>query len=318
MDLKCYHVSEPKKINPASHEKEARIHEHERAPGTTKYLGIALAITAIFFIVELIGGVLTRSLALQSDAWHMLRDMAALAFAFMVARLALKPPSVRKTYGYHRAEILSSFLNGMFLIAVMVFIILQAISRLRNPVEIETEGMLLIAVAGLVANVLAALALTKSEESLNVRAAMLHCLSDATASVGVIVGGVIIHFTGLHHIDAVISIIIAVVVVYFSLRIIFQSMNILLEGAPPGVDPKAVERRIRRFKGVKDIHDLHIWCMTPTRVCAMSCHVVIEDGVNRKNLITSMMFALKEEFGIDHTTIQLEEKGYPKSAEEHH
>ncbi len=312
-------MGEMEKAKNAGREKEAKIHEHEHVSGTAKYIGIALLITASFFIVELIGGILTRSLALQSDAWHMLRDMLALSFAFIAARMALRPPSNRKTYGYHRVEILSALMNGMFLIAVIVMIIYQALSRMFSPVQIETEDMLAIAFIGLVANLLAALVLSKSaEKSLNVRAALLHCMSDAAASVGVIIGGLIIYFTGIYQVDSIISIVIGLLIIYSSMKLIFQSMNVLLEGVPPSVDPVAVEKRIRSMKGVKDLHDLHVWCITPTKVCAMSCHVVIEGGINRRNLISTMMFVLKEEFGIDHTTIQLEEKGYPKGAEEHH
>jgi len=300
------------------------MHEHLHPPRGTRYLGIALGITISFFIIELVGGFLTNSLALMTDAWHMLNDVLALSFGLVAAWLALRPITVRKTYGYHRAEILAAFLNGIFLWVIVVFIFYQAIQRIQQPTNVDSLNMLLIAVLGLVANGLSAVVLSRSkDESLNVRGAFLHVVADTLGSVGAISAGLIMHFTevftgsGWYQADPLISMMIGVLIFYSSGKLIRDSINVLLEGVPPGIDVSAVERKIVELKDVKGVHDLHVWCITPTKMCLMSGHVVVKKGTNRKKLISTLITMLKEEFGIDHTTIQLEDEGYPKAANEH-
>ncbi|MEM3627682.1 MAG: cation diffusion facilitator family transporter [Candidatus Bathyarchaeia archaeon] len=282
------------------------------------YLGIALGITAVFFIIELIGGIMTNSLALLADAWHMLNDASALVFAFVAAWIAERPIDAKKTFGYYRAEILAAFLNGIFLWIVVAFIFYEAIQRIQNPAAVEIFEMLIIAFLGLLANGMSAFVLSKSKkESLNVKGAFLHVAADAAGSVGVISAGVIMYFTGWYQVDPLISMLVGILIFHSSFKLVRESVNVLLEGVPPGIDVNAVERRILEQRGVKDVHDLHVWCITPTKICALSCHVVVERGMNRKRLTSDLISMLKEEFGIDHTTIQLEEEGYPKAVSEH-
>ncbi len=284
----------------------------------TRYLGIALGVTLSFFIIELVGGILTNSLALQTDAMHMLNDVFALAFALAASWFASRPISVKRTYGYYRAEILAAFLNGIFLWAIVVFIFYEALQRIQRPVPVESLSMLIIAFFGLIANGMSAVTLSRSkDESLNVKGAFLHVVADALGSVGAISAGLIMVFTGWYQADPLISMMIGLLIFYSSGKLIRDSLNVLLEGVPSNIDASALERRMLEVEGVKDVHDLHVWCITPTKMCCMSCHMVVEEGTDRKKIITTLINMLKEEFGIDHTTIQLEDEGYPKAVGEH-
>lgn len=294
------------------------MHEHLHPSRNTRYLGIALGITIFFFVLELVGGILTNSLALLTDAWHMLNDVFALIFALVAAWLARRPITMKKTYGYYRSEILAGFLNGIFLWAIVVFIFYKALQRIQQPAEVESLSMLIIAVFGLIANGLSAITLSRAkEESLNVRGAFLHVVADAVGSVGAISAGLIMYFTGWYQADPLISMMIGILILYSSGKLIRDSANVLLEGVPSHIDVSLLERRIVDMKDVKGVHDLHVWCITPTKMCCMSAHVVVKKGTNRKKLMMTLINLLKEEFGIDHTTIQLEDQGYPKAASEH-
>jgi len=294
------------------------MHEHLHPPRGLRYLGIAIGITLSFFIIELVGGFLTNSLALLTDAWHMLNDVFALVFALVAAWFALRPISVKRTYGYYRAEILAAFLNGILLWVVVVFIFYQAIQRIQQPAQVDSLNMLVIAVLGLVANGLTAATLSRSkDESLNVRGAFLHVVADTLGSIGAISAGLIMFFTGWFQADPLISMMIGVLIFYSSGRLIRDSLNVLLEGVPSHIDISVLERRIAELEDVKKVHDLHVWCITPTKMCCMSGHVVVKKGTDRKKLIATLIDMLKEEFGIDHITIQLEDEGYPKAVGEH-
>jgi len=284
----------------------------------TRYLGIALGITISFFIIELVGGIFTNSLALLTDAWHMLNDVLALVFALVASWIASRPVTVKKTYGYYRAEILAAFLNGIFLWAVVVLIFYEGLQRIQRPVEVNSLGMLVIAVFGLMANGLSVAVLSRSRhESLNVKGAFLHVVADTLGSVGVISAGLIMFFTGWYLADPLISMMIGVLIFYSSGRLVRDSLNVLLEGVPFHIDLEKVESRIAGFEGVRNVHDLHVWCITPNRMCCVSGHVVVKGGTDRRELITNLIDMLKDEFGIDHTTIQLEEEDYPRAVGEH-
>lgn len=294
------------------------MHEHLHLQKSIKYLGIVLGITASFFIIELVGGILTNSLVLLTDAWHMLNDVSALAFALIAAWVAHRQVSIKRTYGYYRAEILAAFLNGIFLWAIVIFIFYEAIQRIQQPAQVQSLEMLIIAVFGFIANGLSAVILSRSKEkSLNVKGALLHVFADMLGSVGAIFAGLVMYFTSWYQIDPLISMMIGVLIFYTSGQLIRDSLNVLLEGVPPNVDVSAVEHKIVEQDGVESVHDLHVWCMTPTRMCIMSAHVVVKKGTNRKKLISTLISTLKEEFGIDHITIQLEGEGYPKALREH-
>jgi cobalt-zinc-cadmium efflux system protein len=291
------------------------MHSHA---STTKALVVAVGITATFFVIELVGGILTNSLALQTDAFHMLTDVVALAYALVAVRLAQRPVSLRRTYGYYRVEILSAFLNGILLWAVVIFVFYEAIQRIQYPSDVQSLNMLIIAALGLVANGLVAATLSRSRNaSLNLKGAFLHVVADALGSVGAISAGIIMFFTGWYQADPIASIMIGVLVFYSSGKLVRDSVNVLLEGVPSHIDVSAVERRILGMKGVKNVHDLHVWSIADTKMCCMSSHVVVEDDTNGKDLVTKLIHILKEEFGIDHTTFQLEDESYPKAAGEH-
>ncbi|MGA2238416.1 MAG: cation diffusion facilitator family transporter [Candidatus Bathyarchaeia archaeon] len=291
------------------------MHSHA---STTKALVAAVSITASFFVIELVGGILTNSLALQTDAFHMLTDVVALAYALVAVRLAQRPVSLRRTYGYYRVEILSAFLNGILLWAVVIFVFYEAIQRIQYPSNVQSLNMVIIAVLGLVANGLVAATLSRSRNtSLNLKGAFLHVVADVLGSVGAISAGIIMFFTGWYQADPIASIMIGVLVFYSSGKLVRDSVNVLLEGVPSHIDVSAVERRILGMKGVKNVHDLHVWSIADTKMCCMSSHVVVEDDTNGKDLVTKLIHILKEEFGIDHTTFQLEDESYPKAAGEH-
>jgi len=283
-----------------------------------KALGIALSITVVFFVVELIGGVLTNSLVLQTDALHMLNDAFALAFALMAAWIAQRPITYRRTYGYYRAEILAAFVNGILLWGVVLFIFYEAFQRFAQPAEVKTTEMMIIAAFGLAANGLAAITLASSTgESLNIKGAFLHVISDILGSIGAISAAIVMFFTEWYQVDPLVSVAIGILVLYSSTKLIRESLNILLEGAPAHIDVEVLERRLAELEPIKSIHDLHVWCITPSKTCSMSCHMVLRENADRKRLMTDLIRMLKEEFGIDHVTVQVEDEGYPKASGEH-
>ncbi len=284
----------------------------------TRLLAVAAAITVTFFVIELIGGILTNSLVLLADAWHMLNDCFALIFALVAAWVTRRPLNDRKTFGYHRAEILAAFLNGILLWVVVIFIFYEAFQRIQSPAVVDSLDMLIIAIAGFLANGLSAFALSRSRrESLNVKGAFLHVLADLLGSIVAILAGLTMYFTGFYQVDPLTSMIVGVLILFSSWKLVRESLNVLLEGVPYGIDLNQVEQKITRLKGVRGVHDLHVWCITPVKVCALSCHVVVEEGTDRRKLMSEMIDMLKDEFGIDHTTIQLEDEGFPKAASEH-
>jgi cobalt-zinc-cadmium efflux system protein len=289
-----------------------------RVHADTRLLAVATVITASFFVIELVGGILTNSLVLQADAWHMLNDCFALVFALAAIWVTKRPLNERKTFGYHRAEILAAFLNGILLWAVVVFIFYEAVQRILHLAVVESLDMLIIAILGLLANGLSAFVLSKStSKNLNVKGAFLHVLADALGSVAAIFAGFVMYFTGFYQADPLMSIIVGVLILFSSWRLVRESLNVLLEGVPYGIDLSQVQRKLTELKGVRAVHDLHVWCITPAKICALSCHVVVEKEADRRKLMSEMISMLKDEFGIDHTTIQLEDEGYPKAASEH-
>jgi cobalt-zinc-cadmium efflux system protein len=241
-----------------------------------------------------------------------------LALALIAIWVAKRPHNKNKTFGYYRAEILAAFLNGIFLWVVVGFIFYEAIQRFQNVVVVQSLDMLIIAVLGLIVNGLSAFFLSKTKGgSLNIEGAFLHVFSDALGSIGAISAGLVMIFTGFYYVDPIVSMMIGVLIFYSSLRLLRESLNILLEGVPPGIDVKTVELKIMKRQGVRSIHDLHVWCITPAKICAMSCHVLVEKGTDGKKLTSDLIVMLREEFGIDHTTIQIEDEEYPKAISEH-
>lgn len=272
-----------------------------------KALGWALLITSVFFVIELAGGILANSLALLSDAGHLLSDMGALGLSYFAIWFARRPATREKTYGYYRVEILAALINGVVLALVAIFIFIEAYKRLLSPQEVNTGLMMGVAVAGLFANILVAYILHQGDykENLNVRSAFLHVLGDILGSLGAIVAGILIWFTGNYLFDTIISIVIAIIILFSVYRLLNDTLHVLLEGTPKHLDYVEISETIRDVSGVESIHDLHIWTVTSGFVC-LSCHVVKDNREDSQEVLLRINRALKEGFGIEHTTVQVE------------
>lgn len=282
-------------------------HDHGHGHGSEARLGIVLFITAGFMAVEVIGGLLFNSLALLADAGHMLSDVMAQGLAFAAIRIGRRSPTDKLTFGFKRTEILAALWNGLALWAIVAFIFYEAAHRLFNPNPVVGKGMLIVAAVGLLVNlVMVALLFRDREENLNVRGVFLHVLSDALGSVGAIVAALVILATGYYIADPVVSVFIGLLILFSSWGLIKESVHILMEGVPAGIDINDVENAVLNRDGVCCIHDLHVWSIASNRA-ALSVHVVLShDEQDRDEFITGLNEVLKEEFNIDHTTIQVE------------
>lgn len=266
----------------------------------------ALCLTTTFLIVEVIGAWISGSLALLADAAHMLTDAGGLALALFAIWFAARPPSASKTYGYLRAEVLAALVNAVVLLLLAIYILYEALQRLFAPPEVLSTPMLIVAVVGLVVNLISMRLLAAgSAESLNLKGAYFEVLADMLGSIGVIASALIIMFTGWTLADPIIGAAIGVFIVPRTWSLLRHAVNILLEGTPIGFDLAGLERRLRELPGVLDTHDLHVWTIT-SGVDAMSGHLVVDDNADQQALLVAARAALHEDFGIDHTTIQIE------------
>lgn len=273
----------------------------------SKRLLVVLALTGAFMVVEVIGGILTGSLAILADAGHMLTDVAALSLSAMAMWIATRPASVEKTYGYHRVEILAAVINAVVLLLLALWILYEAYQRLADPPHVSGAPMVVIALAGLVVNVMSLKLLGDSEGSLNVRSAYLEVLSDAVSSVGVMMGGGVIWLTGWLVIDPLISVGISGFIVWRTWELLSQAVNILMEGVPSHLNAREVGTAMIGVPGVKDVHDLHIWAITSGRD-ALSAHVIVLKGQDRDAVLAQLEHVLHERFHIDHITLQIVEE----------
>lgn len=273
--------------------------------GVSRRLIWVLGITGAFMVVEAIGGVLSNSLALLADAGHMFTDVAALALSVFAIRLARKPPSESKTYGYVRLEILAALVNGATLLVIAGLILVEAWERLREPLIIEGALMLSVAAVGLGVNALGAVLLHEhAHENLNVRGAYLHILGDLLGSVGAIVAAVIVLATGWTPADAIVSVIIAALILYSAWHLVREATDVLLESVPPHIDMSAVLRELRTIDGLDDVHDVHVWTLTSGFV-ALSAHGVIDDPAEHNRILQDIRNKMSEH-GIEHVTFQIE------------
>lgn len=287
-----------------SHEHPAGI-DLERA-GSRRALGLTLALTGGFTIAEVLGGLLTGSLALLADAAHMLSDDLSLGLALGAVVLAQRPPTSKRTFGFKRAEILAAFLNGLTLIAISIWILYEAYRRLEDPPEVLGGWMLAVAGFGLLVNLAAAAILRRSGgESLNVAAALRHVLADLAGSIGVIVAAAIILTTGWVYADPLISVLIALLVAASSWGILRDSGRILLEASPRGLDVGEVGGTMAGVEGVHEVHDLHVWTIT-SGFPALSAHVLVGRDVDCHAKRRELEALLHERFGLDHTTLQVD------------
>jgi cobalt-zinc-cadmium efflux system protein len=287
-----------------------RVGEASREPDhatPVRRLRGALIVTAVFLVVEVVGGVLSNSLALLADAGHMLTDVAALALSLFVAWFSRQPASPAKTYGYLRWEVLAAFLNGATLLLISVWIVWEAALRLRAPEPLGSGLMLAVAVAGLVVNVIAARMLhAHGVSSLNVRAAYLHVLGDLLGSVATVAAAVIIRWTGWLAADPIASILMAVLILRGAWRLVRESVDVLLESSPSYISLGSVRAQLEAIPGVESVHDLHVWTVTSGLV-AMSAHAIVRESDRHQHVLEHVHDAMRL-FGIDHVTVQLERR----------
>ena len=296
----------------------ARRHSHDSRPSSrpalagstrqrgTRNLTVALGLTAGFAIVELAGGLWTHSLALLSDAGHMVGDCAALGISLFALQLARRPPTASKTFGYHRVEILAAFINGLGLWLIVGFIFAEAIQRFAEPPAVHSGGMTIIAAVGLLVNVTSLLVLHASRRTnLNLRAAFTHVLSDTLGSIGALAAGAVMLATGWYVADPLASVGIGLLILYNSWGIVRESVDILMQGTPRDIPLADVERCLCDIGGVQHVHDLHIWTLTSGRY-RLSVHLVISREADPSRVIDAAQIRLRERFGIGHTTVQID------------
>lgn len=273
-------------------------------------LALVLALTSTYTVAEVVGGVLTGSLALLADAGHMLSDVGALGLAVLALWYASRPATPRHSYGRYRAETLAALANGLTLLVIVLYILWEAYRRLQDPPTVQSAPMLGIAVGGLLVNLTGILILSRARQgSLNVEGAFLHVLGDSLGSVGAIAAALVMLATGWYQADPIISVVIALVIAFSALGLLRRTTNVLMEAAPPHIDPLAVREKILSHRGVRSVHDLHLWSLTSGFV-ALSAHVVAAGpttGPAGQRILHSLRHRLRDEMDIHHVTIQLEE-----------
>ncbi len=273
-----------------------------------KKMKLAVALTGVTLLAEIIGGLVANSLALLSDAGHVLTDFIALGLSWYALVQAARPASSKMTFGYHRLGIITAMINALSLIGIVIYIFWEAYQRWKNPEPVNSSIMLLIALAGLAVNVVVALWLhSGAKENINIRSAFWHAAGDGLASVGVFIGGVVIYFTGAYQVDTVVSLVIGGIIAFPAFKLLKEAYNIIMEGTPSHVDSGKIATEITSVPGVKGVHDLHIWSVAPG-LHMLSGHILIEDipvkkGAEISNTVTHM---LEDKYHIGHCTIQME------------
>ena len=290
-------------------------HAHNRLTG--RKLAISLWVTAAFIVIEFAAGIRADSLALLSDAGHNFTDALALGLAWLAVWLQARPPDESKTFGYHRAGVLAAFVNALTLVVLALFIFYESYERFAAPRVVQEDIMIAVAAAGLVVNVVVMIALhADSKRDLNIRGAFMHMLGDALSSLGIIAGGFAIAATGLPWIDPLLSVLIAVLILWSGWGIVRESLNILLEGLPRGMVRDEVHSSLCGVEGVIDVHDLHIWSLS-SHSHALSCHAVIADRPLSSSaaILERINHVLETRFDIHHATVQFEHRRCEHSEE---
>lgn len=278
----------------------------ERRNKARRRLRFALVITFTIFFAELIGGILSNSLALLADAAHMLTDLGALGLSTLAMWVARRPATDRRTYGYYRAETLAALMNGILLLAIVLGILHEAWQRLKNPPEIEASWLIGTALLGLLANLIAGASLYRSRDvSLNIRSAFLHIVSDTLGSIAALTAGITIYLGNWTWMDPAMSLVVAGLILISSMGIIREAFGILMEGTPSHIELDDVRKTLLEVPGIIDVHDLHIWTVTQG-VEAMSGHAIIEDLTRMHDILIDARKRLHERFNIHHVTLQLE------------
>jgi cobalt-zinc-cadmium efflux system protein len=279
-------------------------------------LVIVLTLTSSYLIAEVIGGILTKSLALLADAGHMLTDVGGLALALFAINVTQRAASAKRTYGFYRAEILAALANAIVLIGISLYILYEAYLRFLNPPKVESKAMLIVAAIGLVVNITGMMILKKgSGESLNMKGAYFEVLSDMLTSVGVIVAGIIMLTTGWYYADPILSAGIGLFILPRTWILLKDAVGVLLEGTPSDVNLEELRIGIASIPGVKAVHDLHVWTLT-SGYNAMSAHIIINEGLPYNETLQLINDAIMANYKIHHTTIQIEMDRY-KEQETH-
>lgn len=293
-------------VAPAHHHAHVHDHAHDHS-SSQRVLLIVLALNVVYMLAEAIGGWWSNSLALLSDAGHMLADIAAIALSLFAARFAQRPATPSKTYGYYRMEILAALANGVTLIVISLLICYEAWHRLRQAEVVQATLMIAISLGGLLVNMISAKVLHGAHTNdLNMRGAFLHVLGDLFGSLAAVVAGLLILWRGWLWADPLFSVVICVLIVYSSWRLVSDAVNVLLEGTPAHIDAAAVETAMRTVPGVRDIHDLHIWTITSNRY-AVTAHVVIAEAETSYRILRELRELLARRFSLTHSTLQIED-----------
>jgi cobalt-zinc-cadmium efflux system protein len=293
-----------------SHTHSEEEHSNNLTSGPLK---ITLGLVLVIMIAEIVGGILSNSLALISDAAHMLTDALALGLSLFAINLARRPATPTRTFGYHRAEIMAALTNGTILVLLSVFIFYEAYRRFSTLPTVKSPLMLAVATIGLIANIIGLFLLRRgSHKSINVKAAFWHVIGDTLSSVGVIIAGAIIYFTGWNIADPILAVVIGVIILWGAVRIVRESSDILLESVPGHVEIEKVVAAVKSVPGVEDLHDIHIWTIT-SGIYALSAHLRITDQTVSEScdIVTKVNATLAENFNITHTTLQLECESCP-------
>jgi cobalt-zinc-cadmium efflux system protein len=289
-----------------SHSGHAHVHARAHGPGARRPLAVALALVLGFAVVEVVGGLVAGSLALLADAAHMVSDGAALGLALFAAWLAGRPATVAHSFGWRRAEILAALANGVGLVVLAAWIAWEAVGRLDDPPSVEGWWVVGVGAAGLVVNAVAARVLHgAAEASLNVRAALRHVLADLLSSAGVVVAGLLVLGPGWERADPVVSLLIALLVLLSAWDVLRESVGVLLEATPRGIDAEAVGTAMASAPGVVEVHDLHIWTIT-SGFPSLSAHVTVEANADCHAIRRQLEVLLHDRFRLDHTTLQVE------------
>jgi len=287
-------------------------HNHDHGGSTTgRRLLLSVFITIAFVIGEAAAGYFSNSLALLSDAGHNFADALALIFSWYALWVAQKPSTAQRTFGYHRVGILTALVNAVSLVVIALLIFWEAISRLRHPEPVHSTPMIVVALVAILLNTVISLGLRRAAKNdLNVRSAYMHMLGDAVSAVGVVIAGIVVAFTGASIADPIVSMIIGVLILWSSWGILKESVNVLLEGVPEGMDMETVERTIGAVHGVITVHDLHVWTVGSGMICC-SCHIMVNEQSVRsgENVLRAVTEELENNFGIAHATIQIEVEG---------
>jgi cobalt-zinc-cadmium efflux system protein len=295
-------------IEPGANMKENHHHDHhhEHSPAQQGVLLWALLITLGFAAVEALAGWWSGSLALLGDAGHMVSDSFALGFASLAAWIARKPPTPRHTYGLGRADVLAAMINGLFMLLVVAGIAMEAVDRFRHPQPIAGGAVISVALMGLVINAAVAMLLHRGEQTLNVRAAMLHVIGDLLGSVAALLAGLVVYFSGWTPIDPLLSLFICALILFSSARLLREAIHIVMEGVPRHIDLEEVgQTMLAASERVLSVHDLHIWNLSSGMI-ALSAHVLVNDLQNWDELLAQLRRLLQERFGIEHVTLQPE------------